>query len=218
VKAGKGLPSPMSTSTWHRAKAIGLPKRYITSITADRGDPHTVYVTLAGYSRRWLAPGVLGEQPDQRAGHVFKSTDAGDHFTDISANLPDAPVDALLVYRGHLVVGTETGVYISENTTGGRFEVLGNGLPNVPVFSVSLKPKAKSSELDTLMIGTHGRSMYSYGVPGTAGLPEEGPPKDVVNPRNGGLATTGFRWWVPLSGLCLVAVALLVRRRTRHVT
>ena len=122
--------------------ASGLPKRYITSVQIDPTDARTVYVTLAGYSRRWLRPGALG--PDEGAdvgdGHVFKSTDAGDTFTDISGNLPDIPADFTLVRNGQLVVATDLGVFISAGTSGGTYEPLGTGLPAVPVFSLELKP------------------------------------------------------------------------------
>ena len=64
----------------HRRAARGCPKRYITSVQMDPADARTVYVTLAGYSRRWLRPGVLGpdEGADVGGGHVYKSTDAGE--------------------------------------------------------------------------------------------------------------------------------------------
>ncbi|HKP17662.1 MAG TPA: hypothetical protein VJT84_04225 [Gaiellaceae bacterium] len=150
---------------WHRAAAAGLPKRFITSIASDPADPKTVYVTLAGYSRRWLTPGLLGEQPDLSKGNVFKSTDAGETFTNISGNLPDGPAESTLVYKGKLIVGTDTGVYISGGTNGQRYELLGNGLPNVPVFSIALKPKASPSEPDTLYVATHGRGIYTYRFP-----------------------------------------------------
>ena len=49
-------------------------------------------------------------------GNVFKSTDAGENFTNISGNLPDGPAESVLVYKGKLIVGTDTGVYISRDT------------------------------------------------------------------------------------------------------
>ena len=159
---GSKPPSLLSGDGWHFASAIGLPQRYITSITLDQSDPSTVYVTLGGYSRRWLAPGAVGEQPDLRSGHVFKSTDAGEHFTDISGNLPDGPAESLLLYKGGLIVGTDTGVFISGDTSGSHYQALGNGLPNAPVFSVALKPKASAAEPDEVYIATHGRGVYTY--------------------------------------------------------
>jgi hypothetical protein len=157
--------APLSTDGWHRASARGLPKRFITSIISDTDNPMTVYVTLAGYSRRWMQVGAMGELPDPAKGNVFKSTDAGETFTNITGNLPDSPAESVLVYKGKLIVGTDTGVYISRDLSGLRWELLGKGLPNVPVFSMAFKPKASASEPDTLYIGTHGRSIYTYQFP-----------------------------------------------------
>jgi hypothetical protein len=157
--------APLTTDGWHRAAAKGLPKRFTTSITSDPADPKVVFVTLAGYSRRWLPVGVMGEQPDPAVGHVFKSIDAGATFTDISGNLPDGPAESALVRNGNLIVGTDTGVYISSGTSGGTYQLLGKGLPNVPVFSVALKPKASATEPDMLYVATHGRGIYTYTFP-----------------------------------------------------
>jgi hypothetical protein len=159
---GSKPPSVESTDGWHRATALGLPKRFITSIASDPANPKTVYVTLAGYSRRWLVVGAMGEQPDPGKGHVFKSTDAGETFRDISANLPDGPAESTVLYNGSLIVGTDTGVYISGGTDGQKYALLGVGLPNVPVFSIAFKPKATAGERDTLYVATHGRGIYTY--------------------------------------------------------
>ena len=150
--------------TWHKAAAIGLPKRFITSIVSDPSDPKIVYVTLAGYSRRWLPVGAMYEgTANVGKGHVFKSTDAGEHFTDISGNLPDGPAESTLLYNGKLIVGTDTGVYISATPGGGgKYELLGRGLPNAPVFSLGLKPKAAATDPDLLYVATHGRGIYTY--------------------------------------------------------
>src|SRR5206468_2837218 len=88
---GSAPGNALTSDGWHKATAAGLPKRFITSIASDPADPKTVYVTLAGYSRRWMVVGAMGEQPDLGKGHVFKSTNAGETFTDISGNLPDGP-------------------------------------------------------------------------------------------------------------------------------
>ena len=72
--------------------------------------------------------------------------------------MPDGPAESVVLYKGKLIVGTDTGVYISNGT---KYQLLGTGLPNVPVFSVSLKPKASSSSPDVLYVGTHGRGIYT---------------------------------------------------------
>ena len=54
---GTKAPKKMTTDGWHIAAANGLPNRFITSVTIDPNDIQTVYVTLGGYSRRWVPPG-----------------------------------------------------------------------------------------------------------------------------------------------------------------
>ena len=157
-KPGKRL----ATDGWHFAKAAGLPKRYITWIQSDPTDPSTVYATLGGYSRRWLRVGALGEGGNVGTGHVFKSTDAGNSFSDITGDLPDTPAESLAVNNGQLIVATDMGVFISGATSGGHYELLGSGLPTAPVLSVVVKPKATPSEPDTLVVATHGRGVYTY--------------------------------------------------------
>ena len=49
---------------------------------------------------------VLGEDADLGGGNVYKSTDAGEHFTDISGDLPDIPANFTLVRNGQLIVAT----------------------------------------------------------------------------------------------------------------
>jgi Bacterial pre-peptidase C-terminal domain len=160
-----GIATSVGTQGWHRAAAIGLPKRFITSVKSDPTNASTVYVTLAGYSRRWMVPGLMGEGGNFGTGNVFKSTDAGEHFTNISGNLPDGPAESTVVYGGNLIVGTDTGVYISKGTSGGTYSLLGTGLPNAPVFTMGLKPKATSTEASLLYVATHGRGMYAYTLP-----------------------------------------------------
>ncbi|MEA2682437.1 MAG: hypothetical protein QOK05_765, partial [Chloroflexota bacterium] len=207
---------PGTGDGWHFAKANGLPKRFITSISSDPSDPTTVYVTLAGYSRRWLPVGALGEQPDPRTGNVFKSTDAGENFTNISGNLPDGPAESLVVHKGRLIVGTDTGVFMSATTNGGTFELLGSGLPNAPVFTVAVKPKASAAEADTLYVATHGRSNYTYqfATAGKALAPTLIPgPTEIPNTATGGGPAVAV---LLLAGLLAVAVAALgvsLRRR-----
>jgi photosystem II stability/assembly factor-like uncharacterized protein len=129
----------------------------------DPIDPRTVYVTLAGYGRRWAAPGSVGDDTSKvGTGHVFKSTDAGEHFTDVSGDLPDAPAEFTLVRNGHLVVATDLGVFESAGTGGEPYQQLGRGLPTAPVYSLELKPKRTVDEPDVLVAATQGRGVYRY--------------------------------------------------------
>jgi hypothetical protein len=50
------------------------------------------------------------------------------------------------------------GVYASRGKSGGKYAPLGNNLPNVPVYQISLKPGDPS----TLVAATYGRGVYTY--------------------------------------------------------
>ena len=143
---------------WHIAKAAGLPSRYITSVRMDPTDPRTVYVTLAGYGRRWAFPGAVGEDTSKvGVGHVLKSTDAGETFTDVSGDLVDAPADWVEVQNGKLVVATDVGVFISSGLTGGTYSRLGD-LPAVPVVHLTQDP----ANPNRLVASTFGRGLYAF--------------------------------------------------------
>jgi hypothetical protein len=89
---------------------------------------------------------------------VFKSTDAGQSFKDISGNLPDVQATWPLVRNGQLIVATAIGVFASAGTNGGRYSPLGDDLPNVAVYQISLKP----GDPNTLVAATYGRGVYTY--------------------------------------------------------
>jgi hypothetical protein len=157
--AGSAPPKKGTSAGWHIAAAKGLPVRYITGVKLDPSNPKTVYVTLAGYGRHWAPPGAIKDDVSKvGVGHVFKSTDAGQTFTDISGNLPDVPADTIVLRGNQLVVGTDIGTFVSSNTSGGSWSVLGRGLPSVPVSHLSLKP----GDANTLVAATYGRGVYLY--------------------------------------------------------
>jgi hypothetical protein len=164
-----------SSSGWHIAKAIGLPERYITGVEFDPANPKTVFVSLGGYSRRWLPPGTVSGKAD-RGGNLYKSVDGGEHFFDISGDLPKAPANWVTQRGSQLIVATDNGVYASSPKTpcgaaGSRkacsFEVLGKGLPSVPVISMELAPW----DCNLLTIASHGRGAWTYrfGAPKSCG-------------------------------------------------
>jgi photosystem II stability/assembly factor-like uncharacterized protein len=150
---------PLTADGWHIAKAQGLPQRFISSVQIDPADTHTIYVTLADYSRDWLLPGSLGDDTSRVGkGHIFRSTDAGEHFTDLSGNLPDTPAEWSVLHKGQLLVSTDIGVFIAPTADGGTFSLLGTGLPTAPVMSMAVKP----GDPDTVLAATFGRGLYTY--------------------------------------------------------
>lgn len=127
----------------------GLPNRWVTRIAVSPWDPGTAYVTFSGLKWRDSQP------------HIFRTTDGGTSWTDISANLPDLPVNALALDEGNrnvIYIGTDIGAFVTEDD-GQSWSTLGEGLPSVPVYD--LKYIAETREL---LAGTYGRSAYTLDV------------------------------------------------------
>ncbi len=136
--------SPDNGTTWNEI-SDGLPIRWVTRVVADPKNENIVYVTFSGL--KWKDP-----QP-----HIFRSTDMGASWTDISNNLPDAPIDAFVVDNiasTTLYLGNDVGMYVSFNA-GQSWEVLGEGLPILPIGDIEIHPTTHE-----LVAGTYGRSMY----------------------------------------------------------
>ncbi len=138
----------------------GLPNRWVTSIAADPFDENTAYITFSGY--KWW-----DYQP-----HVMKTTNKGSTWTDISSNLPQAPVNdfvadpqvasSLAMTADVFYVATDFGVYATYNG-GASWAALGTGLPLVSVMDLTLHNGSR-----TLAAATHGRSMYRINLPTAA--------------------------------------------------
>ena len=174
------LPEKGTDKGWHFATARGLPNRFVTGVAIDPQDEtlETVYVTLGGYSRRWVPPGTEGEANENLGeGHVYKSTDGGENFVDVSGNLPDVPALWVEPRGDQLMVGTDIGAYLSSDTVGGDWAPLGGGqLPATPVTSIMLKPGDPSQAL----LGLYGRGLWTYKFPADAPrVPAPPAPKPV---------------------------------------
>jgi hypothetical protein len=130
--------------SWHELSLNGVPNRYITSIAVDPHNAAHVYISVGSYSRRWIK--------DAGVGHVFESKNGGASWTDISGNLPDAPVYKVILAGHHLVAGTEVGAYVVGNVAHpSRWSQLGKGLPAVTVWDLTTAPGG------LVIAGTHGR-------------------------------------------------------------
>lgn len=124
----------------------GLPNRWVTRVTVDPFDASIAYVTLSGYAEsEYLA-------------HVFRTTDYGQNWTDISSNLPEAPVNDIIVdyhNNSYLYLANDVDVYVSTNS-GASWAPLGTGIPiTCPTLDLAFDIGSR-----TLVAGTHGRSMY----------------------------------------------------------
>lgn len=121
-----------------------LPNRTVTRLAVDFDDSQTVFVTLSGY--RWAE-----YQP-----HVLMTEDGGGTWIDISSNLPEVPINDIVIDPDHsnrLYIATDLGVWQTLDL-GGTWEVLGTGLPMTII--AKLKFNTWNREL---VAATFGRSM-----------------------------------------------------------
>ena len=155
---------PETAAGWHVAENRGLPSRYINGFAIDPTDPKIVYAAIGGYLSNLRPAGHYMDRNTEAAmgGNVYKSVNAGDDWTNISGDLPQAHANSIVLKDGQLIVGTDIGAFISSDTTGSSWAPLGDNLPNVPVNMVRLKPKQDASEKDLLVAATFGRGVWAY--------------------------------------------------------
>ncbi|MDH7514845.1 MAG: T9SS type A sorting domain-containing protein [Bacteroidota bacterium] len=120
--------------------SAGLPNRWLPRVTSDPEDHRTVYVAVSGYGTP----------------HMFKSTDAGETWVNITGDFPDIPVGA--VYRSPhdpnvLFAASDMGVWYTSDG-GAHWQRYGMGLPNCVVYDMIIAPDGK------LIAGTYGRGVW----------------------------------------------------------
>ena len=221
TNVGSGTAKQLTGNGWHMAKLLcpscagtngRLPQRYITSVRIDPKNRNTIYVTEGGYQRQWIPPGTFGEaNPYIGSGHVFKSTDHGDHFTDITGNLPDVVAWFSVLHDGHLIVSTDIGVFQSSDTNGGAYSVLGTGLPAAPVKTIRLQP----GHPDVLLAATWGRGAYTLCLAPTCPLSGVVTPVVPHVPNTAAGVAALLLPWTPVVLVLAAAVAVMLPRRRR---
>jgi hypothetical protein len=154
---GMGVPFRSGIDTnyggrWHRINAPNLPNRLVNSFAVDPGDPAHVYAVYGAFSRRWL--------PGGGQGHVFESRNGGATWRDISGNLPDIPVEDLVIGKGRLVAGTHIGAFLADADRPTSWARLGRRLPNVAIWDLTLSP-----DRSYLLAATHGLGLWKIGSP-----------------------------------------------------
>jgi len=95
----------------------------------------------------------------ENTGHVYRSTDNGTNWVDVTSNLPDIPVNDIEIDAfGNLFLATDIGVLSSLNQ-GDSWEPFGENLPSVVINDLHFDANS-----GFLFAGTYGRSSYKIDV------------------------------------------------------
>lgn len=122
---------------------------FVSWLEFDPNDPtgNTIYATQSRFG----------------FGHVFRSTNGGANWTNISGNLPDIPTHTIRVHPGMpgiLWIGTDIGVFSSVD--GGATWVQ----ENAPGFANTVVEALEFQTPTTLYAFTHGRSVFRATISG----------------------------------------------------
>jgi hypothetical protein len=126
-------------------------------------DPHdatgsTVYATVMGFTGNGT-----------NAPHIYRSTDAGAHWTNISSNLPNAPANSAVVDPNDantVYVAMDTGVYVTTEVascpSANCWSVYGTSLPNAPVVELAAAAAMPTGDglAGELRAATYGRGIW----------------------------------------------------------
>lgn len=140
----------------------------ISVVTVDPHDTSgaTVYATVMG----------SGGVPK-----VYRSTDFGSHWSNVSANLPSAPANALLVDPNDantVYVAMDAGVYVTQQIadcpSASCWSLMGTALPNAPAVALAAAQNMLTGDgrRGVLRVGTYGRGIWSNPLLTANSLPQ----------------------------------------------
>jgi len=132
----------------------------LSSLAVDSHDAtgKTVYATVMGFAGNGI-----------NAAHLYRSIDAGAHWTNISSNLPNAPANSVVVDPNDantIYVAMDTGVYITTEVTtcatANCWSIYGTNLPNAPVVELAAASAMATGDGRTgeLRAATYGRGLW----------------------------------------------------------
>ena len=135
-------------SNWKKTSIFpGVPEyTYVSDLLADRYDAGVVYATFDNRKRDDFTP------------YVMKSSDRGNSWVSIAANLPENgtvhTIEQDPEVPGLLFVGTEFGFYFSVDG-GAAWTKLTSGLPTISVRDMAIQEREND-----LVLATFGRGFY----------------------------------------------------------
>jgi len=129
---------------WTEIRTGAVPQKFVSRLVASNYDIGTVYMTQTG------------RRDDDFQVYIWKSTDFGDTWQDISGNIPVGPVNTIRedpVSRDILYAGTDGGVFVSKDG-GKKWDVLGD-LQFSYVHDLAVHPRD-----NMIIIATHGHGIW----------------------------------------------------------
>jgi photosystem II stability/assembly factor-like uncharacterized protein len=166
-----GLPLNLAQCNYYGPTCV-----YLTRVAVDFSKASTAYATFSSYV----------------SGHIYKTTNNGTSWSDISGNLPNLKVNDIAVdpdVPNTLYIATEQGVYATADG-GNTWNLPGTGLPNVAVTAVKLHRPTR-----ILRAATFGRSVWDLHLgsvaspvglsPTSLSFQNQGPAQTVTLTNNG---------------------------------
>ncbi|WP_299228252.1 glycosyl hydrolase [uncultured Psychroserpens sp.] len=134
-------------ASWRKISSIsGAPKQsYVNAVYLSKHDANVIYVAFNHHKYGDFKP------------YIFKSSDKGTTWSNISSNLPDGSIYAIEedhMDKDLIFCGTEYGAYFSPNQ-GQRWKELSAGLPTIAVRDIAIQEREND-----LVLGTFGRGFY----------------------------------------------------------
>ena len=186
----------------------GLPPREVTSISIDPSDSSgkTVYVAFSAFS--FVGTDPFGNSINDPIGHIFKTIDSGNTWTDVSCSttncsipasidLPNIPVNDIVLdpnIPNILYAATDLGVFMGNcSAMPCTWTTVGSGLPRVAVLSLRLHEPSR-----TLRAASHGRGAWDINL---NNFTFSGPHISSIAPISANVGVAQFTLTVNGSGL-----------------
>ncbi|MFM7154265.1 MAG: WD40/YVTN/BNR-like repeat-containing protein, partial [Bacteroidota bacterium] len=118
----------------------------MTYLCVSPTDANVIYAAMSNYTA---------------GSKVYKSTNGGASWTNISGTLPNVPANCIIYQKGSpegLYVGMDVGVYYRDNITN-AWALVGTGLPNVIVDELEIK-----YDTGKLRAATYGRGLWETDI------------------------------------------------------